>query len=143
MDSGYKNYPQSAKYGHAAEDRFDRIRGNHIVRKATREEDMAHGWDRLDVEFGKVGIKGMAAVQRGWPPQDRLFPIEFINRDGKQPGWVFKPYDIQAYEVTEGFLMVPRTALLPFACGLTLTECGCVWVPRERLKGFEIVLDKG
>lgn len=135
MDSGMENYPQSTKHGKEAEARFSGIRRNHIIREAARHEDMILGWDRLDDEFGTVGIKAFVSVRRGEPVQDSLFPIEFVNRDGVQPGWVFKSYETQAYEISEGFFMIKRSLLASLACGWgsALTRCGCVWVPREKL----------
>lgn len=144
MDAGYENYPDSVKDGLRAEARYDRIRGNHIIARATPYEDKAKGWDRRDSEWGTVGIKARCGMNRGDAPQDAMFPFELLNRDGEQSGWGFKGYDYQAYEVSEGFLLVPRKALLRivFDWGLPLASCGCVWIPRTRLEPFaKILLD--
>jgi hypothetical protein len=138
MESGYGKYPQSVKDGLRAEARFDRLRGTHVLRKATEQEDIVGGFDRVDDEYGTVGIKAMCGVHRGDEPQDVWLPLELLNRDRERAGWGFKPYDTQAYEVREGFLLVKRSLLVPLACGwgLPLTDCGVVWMPRERLAPY-------
>ena len=144
--TGYANYPEQVERGRAVEARFDRVRGMHITRRATLSEDKICGWDRLDAEWGTVGIKGMCATERGQELQSRQFPFELLNRDGVQAGWGFKKYDTQAYEVEDGFLLVNRALLLKLVFGwsLSLTPCGCVWIPRGKLTPFAaLVVDSG
>jgi hypothetical protein len=141
----YEDYPDQAKRGHEAEVRYDLIRGTHIIRRATPDEDKYQGWDRLDDEFERVQVKARCSVRRGDEPKD-MFPFELRNRDGITPGWAFKK-GIQyiAYELPEGFLLVSRIALmdLVFEWGLALTRSGCVQISKLQLlnAGGRIVLD--
>lgn len=53
--------------GTNAEKEFVSIRGDFIVRKATKEEDMNEHWDYLDLVFGKVDVKAAKRMYRGGP----------------------------------------------------------------------------
>lgn len=53
--------------GTAAERDFVSARGESIVRKATKTEDMNEHWDYLDSEFGRVDVKSAKRLHRGGP----------------------------------------------------------------------------
>jgi hypothetical protein len=51
--------------GKEAEDRFVRLRGQHIIRRATAREDTDEHWDVLDDEFGRIDVKSAKRMHRG------------------------------------------------------------------------------
>jgi hypothetical protein len=53
--------------GRQAEEYFVKLRGNKIIRKASKEEDMNEHWDYLDEELGKVDVKAAKRKYRGGP----------------------------------------------------------------------------
>jgi hypothetical protein len=61
------NNIQSLREGTEAELEFISLRGDNIVRRATKQEDIYQHWDLLDLELGKVDVKAAKRKYRGGP----------------------------------------------------------------------------
>jgi len=74
--------------GVSAELEFVGLRGDKILRMATRDEDMNEHWDVMDAEFGRVDIKGPKSTHRHGDTDYALWwELRTVNRPTPQKGW--------------------------------------------------------
>jgi len=81
---------KSMREGTEAEQEFIALRGENIVRKATRDEDIHEHWDVLDKEFGRVDVKAAKRKYRNGPVDDTIWwelvtvkrPPQWKSKDG-------------------------------------------------------------
>lgn len=102
--------------GLRAEERFADLARHrqHQTIAATRQQDMHEHWDwRLVPADIRVDVKAMKKLNRSdQEPQDEWTWIELQSVREGNTGWLYGQADVIAFEVRDGFLLVPRLALV-------------------------------
>lgn len=89
-------------------------RGHNCI-KSTRCQDMWEHWDFLIDGEHKVEVKARKKARRhDSSPNDEWIYVEFNNVRG-DPGWLYGKANYFAFERPDGFLIVPRVALVEAA----------------------------
>jgi hypothetical protein len=110
----YGQYPSNIVEGNKAEDEFINIRGENILRKANKTENIYEHWDVLDKEFGRVDVKASKRKYRGGPIDYSIHWWEFINVVGKK-GWGV-PNSLQRYialRLEDRFILINPSVVNP------------------------------
>ena len=99
--------------GNTAEQKFINLRGDKIVRKATKEEDIKQHWDVLDSEYGRIDVKAQKRLSRSSSVQNdyHWYELKTVKRPPKWEsgkGWGI-PNEVPrliAFELQDRFILV-------------------------------------
>jgi len=116
-----KKYAASVAMGKEAEETFVELAKtrNYSVTKATLQQDRMEHWDyelskTINNNFfkRKIDVKAMKKINRSDEgPTDRMFLIE-LNNVGGGKGWLYGQADGFAFQLTNGFILIPKDDLI-------------------------------